>query len=121
MNLGRLVVAEFLGYVAGYSPVGILVNGCWDECGYVFACEFLVYEAWCGLNGWPKDPADVGAVLEAKGTSSGAVSDAFGNFQGKVVQQVDVLGVVDDEGVLRLKAQRNKIQCVFVRPLAWSF
>ena len=38
VDLGGFVVAEFLGYVAGYSPVGVLVDGCWDECGDVFAC-----------------------------------------------------------------------------------
>ena len=80
MDLSWFVVAEFLGYVAGYSPVGVLVDGSWDEGWDVFACEFFVNEAGCGLDGGPEYPADVGAVLEAKAASCGAVSYAFCYF-----------------------------------------
>ncbi len=38
VDLGGFVVAEFLGDVACYAPVGVLVDGCWDEGGDVFAC-----------------------------------------------------------------------------------
>ena len=86
MDLGWFVVAEFLGYVAGYSPVGVLVDGCWNQRWDVFACEFFVDEAWCSLDGWPEDPADVGAVLEAKAAACSAVGYAFSNFQGDVVE-----------------------------------
>ena len=86
MDLGRFVVAEFLGYVAGYSPVGVLVNGCWDEGWNVFACKFFMDKAWCSLDGWPEDPADVCAILEAKTAACGAVGYAFGNFQCDVVE-----------------------------------
>ena len=121
MDLGGFVVAEFLGYVAGYSPVGVLVDGCWDERGDVFACEFFVDEAWRGLDGWPHDPADVGAVLEAEAAARRAVRDAFSNFQGDVVEQVDVFCVVDDEGVFRFEAERDEVQRVFVGVFAGFF
>ena len=66
-------------------------------------------EAWCGLDGWPEYPADVGAVLEAEAAAGGAVGDAFGYFQCNVVQQIDVFGVVDDESVLWFESQRYEV------------
>ena len=86
MDLGGFVVTEFLGYVTCYSPVGVLVDGCWNQRWDVFACEFFVYEAWCCLDGWPEDPADVGAVLEPKAAAGGAIGYAFGDFEGYIVE-----------------------------------
>jgi hypothetical protein len=97
--LGGFVVAEFLGDVACDSPVGVLVYGCGDEGGDVFACEFLVYEAGRCLYGGPEYPADVCAVLESEACSCGGVCYAFGDFEGYVVEEVDVFGVVDYVGV----------------------
>ncbi len=86
MDLGGFVVAEFLCYVAGYSPIGVLVDGCWDERWHVFACEFFVDEAWGGLDGGPEYPADVGAVLEAKRAACSAVCYTLGYFQCDIVE-----------------------------------
>jgi len=86
VDLCGFVVAEFLGYVACYSPIGVLVDCCRYEGGYVFACEFFVKETWCGLDGWPEDPPDVSAVLEAKGAAGGGVSYTFGYFECNVVE-----------------------------------
>ena len=92
MNLRGFVVAQFLRDVACDAPVGVLVDGCRNQCGNVFACEFFVDEAWCGLDGGPEDPADVGAVLEPKRAARGAVSYAFSNLECDVVEQIDVFG-----------------------------
>ena len=86
VDLCGFVVAEFLCDVACDAPVGVLVDGCGDEGGDVFACEFFVYEAGGCLDGGPVDPADVGAVLESEGAAGGAVGDAFGDFEGDVVE-----------------------------------
>ena len=55
------------------------------------------------------NPADVGAVLEAEAAAGGAVGYAFGDFQGDVVEQIDVFGVVDDEGVFWFESQRYEV------------
>ena len=80
MYLSGFIVAEFLGYVAGYSPVGVLVYGCGDEGGYVFACEFFVYKAGGCLECGPVYPAYVCAILKAKTATCGAIGYAFGDF-----------------------------------------
>ena len=80
-----------------------------------------MYEAWCSLDGWPENPADVGAILEAETAARRAVGYAFGNFQGDVVEQVDVFCVVDYEGVLWLETQCDEVKGVFVRPLRGVF
>ena len=64
-------------------------------------------EAWCCLDGGPEYPADVGAVLEAEAAAGGAVGYAFGDFEGDVVEEVDVLGVVDYEGILGFESKRD--------------
>ncbi len=107
MDLGGFVVAEFLGDVAGYTPVGVLVDGCGDESGDVFAGEFFVDEAGGGLDGGPENPADVGAVLKTKRATRRAVGNAPRDFQSYVIEQIDVFGVVDDEGVFGLKPKRD--------------
>ena len=109
MDLSRFVVAEFLGYIACYPPVRVLIDGCRDKRWHVLACEFFVDEAWRGLDCWPEYPADVGAVLEAEAAARCAVGYAFGHFQRNVVEQIDVFGVVDDEGVFWFESERYEV------------
>ncbi len=78
-------------------------------------------EAGCGLDGGPEYPADVGAVLEAEGAFGGAVGYAFGDFEGDVVEEVDVFCVVDDVGVFGFEAEGDEVEGVFVCPLGGVF
>jgi hypothetical protein len=69
------------------------------------------------LDGGPEDPADVGAVLETKRAAGSAVRDAFCHFESDVVEEVHVLHVVDDESILWLEAQGDKVQGVLIGPV----
>ena len=71
-------------------------------------------EARCCLNGWPVNPTDVGAVLEAEAGAGCGVCDAFGDFEGYIVEEVHVLDVVDDECVLGFEAEGNEVEGVLV-------
>ena len=118
MNLGGLVVAEFLGDVSGYSPVRILVYRGGDETWKVFAGEFLVDEAWHSLYSWIEDPAEVGAILKTKRCLGSLVGYAFAHFECDVVEEVYVFYVVDHEGVFRLEPEGDDVERVVVSHLS---
>ena len=80
-----------------------------------------MYEAWCSLDGWPKDPTNVGAVLEPKAATGGAISYTFGNLQRDVIKEINVFCIVDYESVFWLESECDKIKCIFVRPLSRIF
>src|SRR5271157_2887254 len=73
-----------------------------------------MYEARNGLHSRPEHPPKISTFLKSERRFGRRVSDAFRDFQGNVIEQVDVFNVVDYVCVPRLEPKRNQVESIVV-------